>query len=568
MELRLNRKRIFFCLCLVACFIMGFFSKGAFQTYFGVNLVTFIKSPLAYWKPPLAYWRVQQRGWNSFNTLQYTQEHGDLHFHRNVETALLPLSVDGTRLSDAYPVPKGAGAITVVGTTVIILDRLGGLYRYDMTIGSFGMLSGIPQLPNNLAAYLVQRPGPPVNLADAPNGGEFRARDIIFLSDRNELVVAFDKFDETFGKTRIVVSIIPFDPMTLTAKGSWQQIFASDGIGFGVGAGLCGAGRLAYRGDGKLYLTVGDYCILDQKVADDPDTTLGKIIEVDLTTNKWRQFTKGHRNPEGLTFLKSGQLLSTEHGPNGGDELNVITEGSDYGMPNVSLGTKYNSYDWIAGTSLVGSHKGYKAPLFAWLPSIAPTQLIEINNFSSRWDGDLLIGSLKASSLYRLRLEDGRVMYSERIWVGERIRDLAQTSNGTIVLWTDDTKLLFVTVDQDQLAVRRRTPNIIGSGIVDEECMGCHHFGSTNPTDLAPSLSNLLNRPIASDTFSYSPALHAKQNLGHWTPALLSEFLSDPFKFASGTNMVPLKLGPEQIKDIVDALVRASGGVEHSPVGH
>jgi cytochrome c2 len=94
--------------------------------------------------------------------------------------------------------------------------------------------------------------------------------------------------------------------------------------------------------------------------------------------------------------------------------------------------------------------------------------------------------------------------------------------------------------------------------MVNEHCLGCHHFGSTNPTDFAPSLSNLLNRPIASDTFSYSPALRAKQNLGHWTPALLSEFLSDPFKFASGTNMLPLKINPVDIKDIVDVLVRAS----------
>lgn len=534
---------------------MGFYSRGIsrgfFPHYFGVSFATFIKSPLA-------YWRVQQRGWSSFNTLQYTQDHGDVHFHRNVETVLLPLSVDGKRLSDAYPLPKAGGAITVVGTTVIILDRLGGLYRYDLTTGTFGMLPGIPQLPNNLETYLVQRPGPPVNLADAPND-DFRARDIIFLPDRNELAVAYDKFDETLGKTRIVASIIPFDPTTLSATGSWRQIFAGDGIGYGVGEARCGGGRLAYRGDGKLYLATGEYCTLDHGVADEANTTFGKVIEVDLTTNKWRQFTKGHRNQMGLTFLKSGQLLATENGPHGGDKLNIITEGSDYGMPNASLGTDYNKYYWSGGTSLVGSHKGYKAPLFAWLPSIAPTQLIEVNNFNPRWDGDLLVGTLKAASLYRLRLEDGRVIYSERIWVGERIRDLAQTSNGTIVLWTDDTKLLFVTVDQDQLAMKVRTPNLVGA-ITNFVCMACHHFGPTNPNDLGPSLSNLLNRPIASDTFPYSPALHAKQNLGHWTPALLSEFLSDTFKFAGGTTMVPLKLSPEEIKDIVDVLVRASGG--------
>jgi glucose/arabinose dehydrogenase len=529
------------------------FVGGAFRNYFGVSAATLVSSPLA-------LWRIHERGWGSFKELQYTQNHGGLNFRRYVETILLPLLVDGKRLSDSYPVPKMGGAIAVIGTTVVILDRLGGLYRYDLATGSFGLLPGIPRLPNNLEAYLVQRPGPPVNLADAPND-EFRARDIIFLPDLKQLAVAYDKFDEMLGEIKTVVSVIPFDVATLTAAGAWQQIFASDA--FAAGAGISsGAGRLAYSGDGKLYLTVGGHDIVDPKVSEDTNTTFGKIIEITLSTNRWRQFTKGHRNPEGLTFLKSGQLFSTEHGPRGGDELNDITDGSDYGWPNVTLGSEYNTYAWDAGASPVGSHAGYKAPLFAWLPSIAPTQLIEVTNFNFRWDGDLLVGSLKASSLYRLRLEAGRVLYSERIWIGQRIRDLAQTNDGTIVLWTDDTQLLSVTVDKDQLAAKRRTPNVIGSGIVNDDCLGCHHFGPTNPTDFAPSLSNLLNRPIASDAFSYSPALRAKQRLGTWTPALLSEFLSDTFKFASGTNMPALKIEPADLEDIVATLVQAS---DHPP---
>ncbi|MCL2452482.1 MAG: PQQ-dependent sugar dehydrogenase [Alphaproteobacteria bacterium] len=542
-------KRIFVAASFVFCFVMGFGVNRFVHNYLGINVVTFIKSPLA-------SWRFHKRDWDSFRELQYTQDTGSVHFHRNIETILLPLSVDGSRLSDAYPVPKMGGAITVVGSTVIILDRLGSLYRYDLKTSSFGLLPGIPRLPNNLEAYLVQRPGPPINLAEAPNDNDLRARDITFLPDRKELAVVYDKFDERVGKLRTVVSIIPFDVATLTAPGAWQDIFSGDP--FLYGGITSGAGLLAYRGEGKLYLTIGDHYVVNPKVSEDDSTTFGKTIEINLQTHSWRQYTKGHRNQEGLTFLKSGQLLSTEHGPYGGDELNIITEGKDYGWPNVTLGTDYNRYDWPSGMSLTGSHAGYEAPLFAWVPSIAASQLIEVNNFDPRWDGDLLVGSLKASSLYRLRLESGRVLYSERIWIGERIRDLAQTDDGIIVLWTDDSELLFVTIDEDMLAVNRRTPNVLRSAILDDKCLGCHHFGSTNPTDFAPSLSNLLNRPIASDTFSYSAALRSKQSLGHWTPALLSEFLSDPFKFASGTNMLPLKISPEDIKDIVDILVRAS----------
>jgi glucose/arabinose dehydrogenase len=562
----MNGRRIVLGLCLFGCFATGVAFDRAiekdFRKYFGVDFGTFIKSPLA-------WWHVERRGWDSFKTLQYTQDHGGVNFHRYVETELLPLNVDGTRLSDVHPVPKNGGAITVVGSTVIIVDRLGGLYRYDLKTRSFGMLPGVPRLPNNLEnlqAFLLRRPGPPVDLADAPND-EFRARSIIFISDRKALAIAYDKFDEAIGKIRTVVSLISFDPTTLTATGAWQEIFVSDAFEYGPGNKM-GGGQMAYRGDGKLYVTLGDHGIFEPNVAEDPSTTFGKIIQLDLTTNKWRLFTKGHRNQEGLAFLKSGQLLSTENGPYGGDELNVITEGSDYGNSTVTLGTAYNSYDsWATGKAVVGRHAGYKAPLFAWVPSIAPTQLIEVTNFSPRWDGDLLIGTMKASSLYRLRLEDGHVLYSERIWMGQRVRDIAQTGDGTIVLWTDDTQLLFVTVDQDQLAMKRRTPNVVGS-IVNEVCLSCHHFGSTSPADFGPSLSNLLNRRIASDAFSYSSALRAKQSLGRWTPALLSEFLSDTYKFAPGTIMAPFQLDPALIKDIVDVLVQASdrsAGLAQSP---
>ena len=251
----MRRNRMMLGLCFVLCFAMGLAVDRFSSRYFGVTAISLIRSPLA-------YWRVQQRGWGSFETLQYTQDRGGAYFHRYIETAILPLNVNGTRLSDSYPVPKMGGAIAVVGTTVIILDRLGGLYRYDLTTGFFGMLPGIPRLPNNLDAYLVQRPGPPVNLADAPND-DLRARDIIFLQDRKELAAAYDKFDKPLGKLRTVVSVIPFDSTTFAATGTWRDIFSSDAF---LSADISqGAGRLAYSGDGKLYLTIGDHEIITQR---------------------------------------------------------------------------------------------------------------------------------------------------------------------------------------------------------------------------------------------------------------------------------------------------------------
>jgi aldose sugar dehydrogenase len=133
----------------------------------------------------------------------------------------------------------------------------------------------------------------------------------------------------------------------------------------------------------------------------DPASSFGKIFEIDLDTENSRVVSLGHRNPQGLTVTSRGALFSTEHGPKGGDELNLITEGSNYGWPNVSLGTEYKGYD-LENHAPVGEHTGYQAPVFAWVPSIGPSNLIEVRGFDRRWDGDLLVASLKANSLFRL----------------------------------------------------------------------------------------------------------------------------------------------------------------------
>jgi cytochrome c2 len=549
--LPVRHNKIVRALSLVLCFTLGF----VFHKYVHVSDYLRVSDALTFLRSPAAYVRARGRDWKSFELQQYTQDHGGVAFRRYVSTGLLPIVIDGKRLSDFYPVPKFAGAITVIDRTVVILDRLGGLYHYGLTTGSFEPL-GTPPLPNNLQAYL-QRPETQDRWSEASRinnaHDQFRAHGITFLSDKKELAVAYDKFDATLGKLRTAVSVIPIDVTTLKATGAWRQVFISDA--YWPGTASSSGGRMAYRGAGILYLALGDHYTTEPEVSQDTDTTFGKIIEIDINSNKWHVFTKGHRNPQGLTFLKSGQLLSTEQGPRGGDKLNVITEGSNYGWPNATLGTEYDSYEWPVGSSLVGSLAAYTAPLFAWVPDIAISQLIEIKNFHPRWDGDLLVASLKSSSLYRLRLEAGRVLYSEPIWMGQRIRDLAQTNDGTIVLWTDDTQLLFVKVDADQLARKRLYPVVVSDATVNG-CMACHHFGPTNPGDPAPSLSNLLNRRIASDAFRYSPGLRAKD--GNWTKDRLVEFLSDPAKFASGTNMPNLALDPETIKDIIDALARAS----------
>jgi cytochrome c2 len=534
-------------MCVALGFALHKYTVGLVHNLLGVSGSVLIKSPSA-------FLRTYHKGWDTFETQEHTTDHQAVFTRRFAETGLLPLVIEGKRLSDFYPAARFGGAITSVGTAIVILDRIGSLYRYNPIAGSFSTLQ-IPKLPNNLDSYLLQRAALPYGLDDFRAQDEFRAHDIVFLADRNELAVAYDKFDPQRGTLNTAVSIIKIDVATLSATGGWQEVFIGDAYAPADGI-FSGGGRMAYGHDGTLYLTLGDHFKTIPKVSQDPNSSFGKIIAIDLQARRYRIFTSGHRNPQGLAFLKSGQLVSTEHGPRGGDELNVIIEGRNYGWPNVTLGTAYDSYDWDASTSRAGDHSGYTAPLFAWVPSVGISQLMEVDHFDPRWNGDLLVGSLKGMSLFRLRLENARVLYSEPIWIGHRIRDIVELENGMIALWTDDTELLFLTVDKDQLSVGRRLPNIVGNTIVESMCMACHHFGLTNPADFAPSLSNLLNRPIASDTFRYSAGLRAKQ--GNWTKSSLTEFLSNPNKFANGTNMPFLAMEPGQIKDIVDILARAS----------
>ena len=144
-------------------------------------------------------------------------------------------------------------------------------------------------------------------------------------------------------------------------------------------------------------------------------------------------------------------------------------------------------------------------------------------------------------------------MYSEPIWIGQRIRDLVELANGTIALWTDDGEVLFINVDQARLNSDRRWPDALGDTVISS-CLFCHHFGPTGPADLAPSLSNIFERKIASDNYRYSVALRSKD--GKWTEPSLKLFLTDPDRFASGTSMPSRGLTSQQIDEVVATLKR------------
>lgn len=478
---------------------------------------------------------------------QYSKDAGEARSFRNLDTALLPLTVRGLKVSATQSFPKGVGGIAVVNDTLVLVDWLGGIYAYE---DGQVVKREFPPLPNNVAAFVMSL-GAPVN--------NLRVHDVEFVAVCSSLAVSYERFDVEKQKPLLAVSLIAIDPLTLKPTGGWKTVFASEPMTAPKFAGQAGGGRLAVKDSSTLLLTVGDYnqdavMIESEKVAQDAASSFGKVFAIDWATGSRRVVSLGHRNPQGLLVTSGGDVFSTEHGPAGGDELNRIVDGSNYGWPNVTLGTDYGVYDW-PNAKLSGSHAGYAVPTFAWIPSIGVSNLIQIRDFHPSWDGDLLVASLKASSLFRLRLEGQRVVYGEAIWLGSRIRDLVQLKNGTIVLWTDDTQLLFVEVDQ-----AKRLKNSRGLGYFGQvqlaSCMACHHFDVTGPTHLAPSFSNLIGRAVGSDGFArYSPALKTKG--GVWTAQRLKEFIANPDGFAPGTTMPKLGLAEPDIDGIVALLANA-----------
>jgi glucose/arabinose dehydrogenase len=173
-----------------------------------------------------------------------------------------------------------------------------------------------------------------------------------------------------------------------------------------------------------------------------------KISKKNLISTK---ISKGHRRAQGLLWDSYRKILwETEQGPRGGDELNNIIDQRDYGWPYTSLGRWYTLDMLISNMTppiKYNNHDKFEEPTFAWLPSVGVSQLTAISQNSSlkEWQNDLIVSTLKDQSLYRLKISQAKnnILYSERIDIGYRIRDL-ESDDKFIYAATDDGKLIII----------------------------------------------------------------------------------------------------------------------------
>jgi glucose/arabinose dehydrogenase len=209
--------------------------------------------------------------------------------------------------------------------------------------------------------------------------------------------------------------------------------------------------RIVEAPDGHLFLTLGDrFSRMDD--AQTLDNHHGKVVRVakdgsvppdnpllgrpGALPEIW---SWGHRNPQGAAWGPDGMLWIHEHGPRGGDELNRVLPGRNYGWPVITHGVNYIGTRIGAG---ITEHPGMEQPLVHWTPSIAPSGMAFLLSprYGPQWQGNLFVGALRGQHLLRLQLDGTRVVAQQRLLedLGQRIRDVRQGPDGLLYLLTDE----------------------------------------------------------------------------------------------------------------------------------
>lgn len=210
---------------------------------------------------------------------------------------------------------------------------------------------------------------------------------------------------------------------------NFEKFFNPDRCSVNNYGGRISAGN--FKGKEGIILTTGATGEEERSFAQDPNSHLGKILFFSFEGGNYEIISQGHRNPQGL-YVEDNLILATEHGPYGGDEINYIKGGGNYGWPTSSYGEKYKYFEKIHNKSDFGykkSHKeyGFIEPIFTFVPSIGISEIIKIpNNFSKYWQNNFFITSLNGVSLYRAEFNEeySKVKYIEKIIVLERVRDI------------------------------------------------------------------------------------------------------------------------------------------------
>ncbi|MGR5236891.1 PQQ-dependent sugar dehydrogenase [Vibrio alfacsensis] len=309
---------------------------------------------------------------------------------------------------------------------VIVNEKNGTVSLLDITTGKAKALFNVPDVNTSGQAGLL-------DVALAPDADKHKA----------QLFFTYSKHSNEGNTVALATAQLQNNNLV-----GWKDLFVADAI---TDTGRHYGSRIAFV-DGKVYFSIGDRGERDN--GQDTQTHAGAILRLNLdgsvpqdnpfesTEAKPEIWSYGHRNPQGLFYDKATkQLWSIEHGPRGGDEINLIKKGANYGWAKVSHGKEY----W--GPLDVGEAKslpGMEDPKLVYIPSIAPSNMVLYRGDKyPELNGKILAGALKLAHINVVSIKDGKLAESERLMesLGERIRDITTSPDGYIYFSTDSGKI-------------------------------------------------------------------------------------------------------------------------------
>ena len=456
------------------------------------------------------------------------------------------------------PATRGGG-LDHLGNRVLLGTGDGYLYLVDVPQGEGApkiekLATRVPHNRDEFAAAFGGSATAPTRSSEYSEAGppkvqtwRFRVADVIAKREGDNVrILASHHWWKPEGKCFVVrVSELPLSAAQIPAgvdQAQWRTLYESAPCipltgperkrGKNPFKGEEVGGRLALLDDQTLLLTLGDQAFSGteslQAFSQDPQVAYGKTIRIDLASGASSIFTMGHRNPQGLYVTREGEIWQSEHAAQGGDEVNLLVEGADYGWPSVTYGTDYGSTIWPVSRTQ-GRHDGFRQPQIAWLPSIGISQIIRLESAEQFpiWQGNLLVGSLSTRALYRLITDNGRIVVSEPLELGKRVRDLLELEDGRVLVWTDDAALVTIAPAQGD----------DGATLYATQCSGCHSIVDGMSHRIGPDLHGIVGRQIggASGYTEYSAAMRAQR--GEWTTERLDQFLRDPQAMMPGNSM-------------------------------
>ncbi len=210
--------------------------------------------------------------------------------------------------------------------------------------------------------------------------------------------------------------------------------------------------RLVFDSDGNLFVSTGERSDKETRpLAQDQNSYLGKILKItkdgkpapeNPKIKGWKPeiYSTGHRNPQGLAMDEKGQLWEAEMGPKGGDELNLIQAGKNYGWPTITYGEEYSSFKIGDG---IGQKTGLEQPVYFWDPSISMSGIDFYKGNIAEWKNNLFLGCLSGEKIIRLVIENNKVIGEEWLLADkkERFRDVLSAIDGNLYGITDSGKL-------------------------------------------------------------------------------------------------------------------------------